>query len=398
MSCLASRNFSSVAAKGFYFPFLFFYSTTGWFVLKKKKSIEREEKNGFLKVLQAFKPRVDAAIEKVVPRKYGKKEFEFATGGAPRYAFLCEEATKALSEPIWDLLDRGGKRWRPALMLLVIEALGKKPEKFLDFAAIPEVVHNGSLMEDDIEDGSEMRRGKPCTHKLFGIDVAINAGNAMYYLPLLSVFKHKRALGAKKVSQLLEVYSREMINLSLGQGTDIYWHGNAPKRPSQQEYLQMCAFKTGTLARMAAKMGAILADGTEKQVGAAGIYAEAIGVAFQIQDDVLNLVADEQEYGKEIGGDISEAKQTLIVIHSLAHSSAPNKARLLEILKMHSKDPAIIREAIRLLGQPGSIKYAEKKARELVEDAWKQFEKQFPKSHAREKLRAFADFLVERRL
>ncbi len=831
--------------------------------MKKKKPIERAEKIDFLKVLQAFKPRVDAAIEKVVPRKYGKKEFEFATGGAPRYAVLSDEATRALSEPIWDLLDRGGKRWRPALMLLVIEALGKKPGKFLEFAAIPEVVHNGcisedalvwmadgqpkhfseikagdevislegnfgiakhkvervidngvkevyairtpnrlieatdehpflvacknqplrvrvnsagraaieaklaergetisdfcekinallqnrvskghlknalygfphcclpmdvafhvlllaglrdgdfleevklqfgkaeisfnwkkacelkqgdlvviaknvfssvgtlpailpakqnykdrcvlpsefseelaqlcgflvgdgcidegrvflcipsnadgrqeyealverifkakpttdkhniticskavaqifhdleldgkcltkklpswvfalpekfkkafikgyadadatvdkkgttkfdtankklaaelkflldglgfvtsnlhtktvdnthfkrnvskptttlhgfalysrervlneigteistgrqrllmkmarhvefrheqeipslpetfdisrlgfckvvsvkkiglsqtydiqvngthnyiangmvvhnSLMEDDIEDGSEMRRGKPCTHKLFGIDVAINAGNAMYYLPLLSVFKHKRALGSKKVSQLLEVYSREMINLSLGQGTDIYWHGNASKRPSEKEYLQMCAFKTGTLARMAAKMGAILADGTSRQIEAAGSYAEAIGVAFQIQDDVLNLVAEEEEYGKEIGGDVSEAKQTLIAIHSLANSSAPNKARLLEILRMHSKDPAIIREAIRLLVQSGSIEFAGNKAKELVESAWKQFEKQFPKSPAREKLRAFADFLVERRL
>ncbi|MFA6048390.1 MAG: polyprenyl synthetase family protein [Candidatus Micrarchaeia archaeon] len=365
--------------------------------MKKKPVAAPGSPNAFLGELKTLKPGIDAAIEKTAPRAFSRREFD-ATFGKPRYAYLCGEATSSLSQPIWDLLDRGGKRWRPAFMLLVIGALGKNPSKFMEYAPIPEVVHNGSLMVDDIEDGSEMRRGKPCTHKIFGVDIAINAGNAMYYLPLLALFRNRKKLGARKLAELLEVYSQEMVNLSMGQGTDIFWHNNPSKAASEGEYLQMCAFKTGTLARMAAKMGAILAGGTPRQVDAAGKYAEAIGVAFQIQDDVLNLVANEREYGKEIGGDISEAKQTLVVIHSLAHSSVPNRFRLMQILKMHTRDPQLISEAIRLLDASGSIEFARKKARLLVEGAWRDFEKKFPRSASKEKLRAFADFLVERSL
>ncbi|NIV44480.1 MAG: polyprenyl synthetase family protein, partial [Gammaproteobacteria bacterium] len=98
---------------------------------------------------------------------------------------------QAIAQPMWDFLERGGKRWRPALFLLVIEALGEDSEKFLDFAIIPEVIHNGTIMVDDVEDDSTFRRGKPCTHRIFGIDIAVNTGNAMYFLPLLTLIKNK---------------------------------------------------------------------------------------------------------------------------------------------------------------------------------------------------------------
>jgi geranylgeranyl diphosphate synthase type I len=102
--------------------------------------------------------------------------------------------------------------------------LGKNPEDFVDFAIIPEVIHNGTLMVDDIEDSSEFRRGKPCTYKIYGLDIAINAGNAMYYLPLLPLIKNKEKISKEKLCKIYEIYVQEMINLSLGQAMDISWH------------------------------------------------------------------------------------------------------------------------------------------------------------------------------
>lgn len=131
---------------------------------------------------------VDEAIEKYIPRKFTKNALLFKLN-PPNYGFNLESLDKAIAEPIWEFLDRGGKRWRPSLFLLICEALGRNPNDFVDFAIIPEIVHNGTLMIDDIEDQSELRRGKSCTYKIYGLDIAINAGNAMYYLPLLPLLE-----------------------------------------------------------------------------------------------------------------------------------------------------------------------------------------------------------------
>ena len=128
--------------------------------------------------LEKIAPVIDKAIEKYIPRTLSKNAVVFRVN-RPRYAYNIEALNKAVSDPIWEFLDRGGKRWRPALFLLIAEALGKNPDDFVDLAIIPEVVHNGTLMVDDIEDASEYRRGRPCTYKIYGLDIAINAGNAM---------------------------------------------------------------------------------------------------------------------------------------------------------------------------------------------------------------------------
>ena len=114
-----------------------------------------------IKELERKKPIIDKIIGKYIPRKYDEKTLEF-TLGKPRYKYDIKAINKAITEPIWEFLDRGGKRWRPALFLLVVEALGGDPEKVYDFVLIPELVHNGTLFIDDIEDKSEMRRGRPC--------------------------------------------------------------------------------------------------------------------------------------------------------------------------------------------------------------------------------------------
>ncbi|MEM3672797.1 MAG: polyprenyl synthetase family protein [Candidatus Bathyarchaeia archaeon] len=352
------------------------------------------------KLLEEKATLIDKTIEKYIPRKISKEAILFKLN-PPRYAYNLETLNKAVAEPIWEFLDRGGKRWRPSLFLLVCEAFGKNPEDFLDFAIIPEVIHNGTLIIDDIEDSSDYRRGKPCSYKIYGLDIAINAGNAMYYLPLLPLIKNKDKVSPQKLCKIYEVYVQEMINLSLGQAMDIAWHkglANA-NEINEEEYLQMCAYKTGTLARMAAKMAAVLADAATEQVEKIGHFAESIGVAFQMQDDILDLTGE--EFAEKKGGrgkDITEGKRTLIVIHTLKVANSKDKRRLIEILNMHTSDQKLREEAIALMEKYGSIEYAKHFATKIVEESWREVEKILPASEAKEKLKAFAEFLIKRKI
>jgi len=352
------------------------------------------------KLLKEKAPIIDKMIEKYIPRTYDKESLVF-TLGPPAYEYSSEAISKAIAEPIWEFLDRGGKRWRPTLFLLVCEALGKNPNEFLDFAIIPEVIHNGTIMIDDIEDSSEFRRGKPCTYKLFGLDIAVNAGNTMYYLPLLTLIKNKDKLSKEKLTRLYEIYVQEMINISFGQATDIAWHRGLVNADeiTENQYLQMCIYKTGTLARMSAKMAAILADADNGLIENIGTFAEALAVAFQIQDDILDLVSEKfAERKGGLGRDITEGKRTLMVIHALKKAEAGDKERLIEILNIHTTDQKIRNEAIDIIRKYGSIEYAKEYARNMMKESWREIDEFLPPSNAKEELKAFASYLVERKI
>jgi len=358
----------------------------------KSVDIEKslEEKSAF----------IDKVIEKYIPRIFSEKAVLFKIN-PPNYAYNLKALNKAVAEPIWEFLDRGGKRWRPALFLLICEALGKNSEDFVDFAIIPEVIHNGTLMVDDIEDASEFRRGKPCTYKIYGLDIAINAGNAMYYLPLQPLIENREKIPLEKLRKVYEIYVQEMISISLGQAMDIAWHrglANADKL-SEKDYLQMCAYKTGTLARMAAKIAAVLADANEELAEKLGCFAESIGIAFQMQDDILDLTS--KEFAEKKGGhgkDITEGKRSLIVIHTLKVAKAEDKDRLIEILNKHTSDRMLVDEAISIMKKYGSMDYVKQFATKIVEESWKKAERLMPASDAKEKLSAFAKFLIERKM
>jgi geranylgeranyl pyrophosphate synthase len=343
---------------------------------------------------------IDEMIEKYIPRKFAKDAVVFKLS-PPRYAYNFEALNKAIAEPIWEFLDRGGKRWRPSLFLLICEALGKNPKDFLEYAIIPEVIHNGTLMIDDIEDQSKLRRGKPCTYKLFGLDVAINAGNAMYYLPLLSLVKNRGKIPTTTLNKVYEIYVQEMINLSFGQAMDIAWHKGLADADEidEQDYLQMCAYKTGTLARIAAKLAAVLAGADDELTEKLGRFAEAVGVAFQIQDDVLDLIGEEFAAKKGARGmDISEGKRTLIVIHTLQKATPKDRKRLVEILNLHTNEQKLRDEAIAIMEKYKAIDYAKDYARKIVRESWNSVDTLLPASAAKEKLRAFADYLIERKI
>ncbi len=348
--------------------------------------------------LEKRKPLIDRILEKYIPRRMSPEYIEWAFG-KPRYSYDVETLNNSLSDPIWDFLDRGGKRWRPALFLLISEALGADIEKIKNLLVIPESIHNGTIMVDDVEDCGELRRGKPCTHIKYGTDIAINTGNYLYFIPLLSVRDSMNVLTKEQAVRIYEAYIQEMINVSAGQAMDIWWHkGNS--FPTEEHYLQMCAYKTGTLARLSARLAAIASgrdEETEKRLGA---FAESIGVAFQIQDDVLDVISSGKEreaFGKSFGNDIKEGKRTLMVIHCLNHAKKEDTETLLDILNSHTSDPKRIKEAISLLHKTGSVEYAKSKAREIVLRSWKDVESTLPDSEAKRTLKSFADFLIERK-
>ncbi len=355
------------------------------------------DENDIIRLLEEKKEVIDNCIKKYIPERFDEKYLEWALG-KPRYKYSVEALNKSIAEPVWDLLNRGGKRWRPVLFLLIAEALGGDPKKYLDLVVIPEVIHNGTLMVDDIEDQSETRRGKPCTHKIFGQDIAINAGNTMYYLPLLVLMKNKDKLDDKTLVKLYETYIQEMINVSSGQGTDIAWHKGIANSDNitEAEYMQMCAYKTGCLSRMAAKLGAIVSGADDSTVEKIGKFAEAIGVAFQIQDDVLSASGEAFQKNKGYGDDITEGKRTLIVINTLKHADEKDKKRLIEVLNLHTRDEKLITEALSILKKYGGVDYAKGVAKEMVRNTWKEVDSILKSSDAKEKLKKFVDYLVER--
>jgi len=358
------------------------------------------KKGEIVDYLKKSKPEIDKIIEKYLPKKATKEWLEFAFG-KPRYSYNLEAADNALIKPIWDFIDRGGKRWRPILFLLITEAVGGDIEKVKDFVVIPELVHNGTIIVDDIEDQGELRRGKPCLHKIFGLDVALNAGNVIYFLPLLALIKNKGRFKSETLVKAYEVYIQEMVNLGFGQGTDIYWHKGKGKKINEEEYLQMCAFKTGCLARMAAKMAVILSGGSEELVEKVGRVAEAMGVAFQIQDDILDISltgGEREKFGKSFGNDIKEGKRTLMVIHTLKKATESDKKRLIEILNKHTDNLEERREAIEIIKKYGSVEYTKEIARKIIKDAWKEAYKLLPTSLAKKRLNEFINYLIERKV
>ncbi|MBS3132765.1 polyprenyl synthetase family protein [Candidatus Woesearchaeota archaeon] len=344
---------------------------------------------GFSEILKDNRKKVDSEIKRFLPEKLDEKWLVKHIGAA---CYDIKAVNEFFSRPVWDFLERGGKRWRPLLMFLACGAVGGNPKAIVKFAVIPELIHNGSLVADDIEDSSLTRRNKPSIHVTYGMDVAVNLSSCMYYLPML-IIKDSR-LGAERKVRIYELINEEMTRLHFGQGTDIYWHKAKNEKVSESHYFSMCAYKTGTLARLSAKLGAILGKGAEKQISALGKFAEAIGVAFQIQDDVLNLIGG---VGKDFGEDITEGKMSLPVIRTLSAASKRDKKLLLGILKKHSKDKQEITMASKIINHYQSLEYSGNVADKIVRKAWSDLEPLLAPSVSKDGLKQLARFVLERK-
>jgi len=358
---------------------------------------KRKETENYLETL---KLEVDKVIGKYLPKKVSDSWLRFVFG-EPEYKYSKEAAQNFLLEPILEMLSRGGKRWRAIFFLLLVEALGGDRKKLQDFLLIPELCHQGSLCVDDIEDDGELRRGKPCLHRIYGVDVALNVGNFLYFFPLLTLIKKREKFEEKVVVDLFQVCIQEMINIHLGQGTDIFWHKGQAAEIEEKEYFQMCVLKTGCIPRLLGKMAVILCKNDKELAEVVGRAMAKIGVAFQIQDDILDIVLEGKErekFGKSFGNDIKEGKRTLMVIYTLKKAQKKDKKRLLEILNKHTQDVKEINEAISIMKKYKAIAYAQKKAREIIDEAWLELDQAISDSKAKHLLKEMVYFLIERKL
>ena len=330
---------------------------------------------------------VDAELKKFLPDKINEKWLRENPGLKDCDVHALNEI---LSKPVRDILNRGGKKLRSMVVFLSCSVVGGNPRKLRKFSVIPELIHNGSLIADDIEDGSLKRRGLPALHLTYGSDVAINLSSMLYYLPL-QVIKNS-ALDPEIRLALYEMLNSEMLRLHLGQGTDIFWH-KTQHPVNERQYFAMCANKTGTLLRLSAKLGAFLGGATPVQVKALGDFAEGIGVAFQIRDDVLNLTG---QIGKDAGEDVTEGKMSLPVIRTLSVARSTDKKILLGILKKHTSERTQIAKAIEIMKKYGSLEYSDKAARSIFERSWNRINLLLANSAAKEKLYLLGRFMVER--
>ncbi|MGC8649129.1 MAG: polyprenyl synthetase family protein [Candidatus Micrarchaeia archaeon] len=357
------------------------------------------ESTNFETYLKERSKYIDEIIKTYLSKESSDK-YIYKLLGRSGYEYDHDAINKGILEPAWYLLSMGGKRWRPTLMLLIIEALGKDPNEFIEFSLIPEIIHNSTLVHDDIEDNSSVRRGMPAVHTKHGVDIALNLGDWLYFFPIVTLIDSPK-LSKYTKDKLLSIYVREMLRVSTGQAIDIVWHNHLvdPLKITESNYLQMVYSKTGVLARMASEMGATLADADEKTIEALGNLGATIGVAFQIEDDILNIVPSKLADNKGgVGDDISEGKLTLMVIYALRHLDVKKRDRLLNILKMHTQDKALINEAIALINEAGAVEYAKSEAKRIMNEAWDNVDKLLKPSPAKEKIKELTQFLINRNI
>jgi geranylgeranyl diphosphate synthase type I len=351
-----------------------------------------------LETLDEWRPRVDEAIEEVLPREIDREYLEWFFG-PDSYRYEPESIQRALADPIWDLLDRGGKRWRAVVFLLLMEGFGEDPEAYLQYAAIPEILHNGTIIVDDVEDGAAKRRGEPALHHVYGQDVALNAGNAMYFMPLKILTHDPADLPAETRLRAYEMLTHELNRTHLGQGMDICWHNERDVRVGEQEYLEMSACKTGCLARIVARLASIVAERPSSVEDHLAQYAEEMAVAFQIGDDILDVehtLDRAGDFGKEFGNDVREGKKTLLVINAVRESDERTAERLQSILAAEDNTEEEILEAIDIMQDAGSIDYARERAHGLAESARNHLAAVDLDPEPAADLEAFTRFVVER--
>ncbi len=299
-----------------------------------------------------------------------------------------------LYDPVASFSANAGKRHRPLICLLACEAVGGDPEHARASAAAIEHFHTAALIHDDIEDSSLTRRDEPCMHVREGEGVAINAGDLALSLVCGTVVHDTGLDDATKLRVLAELVDMTTRTIE-GQALDIGWARDHRFDLTVDDYLLMATHKTAFYSGgIPLAVGAIIGGGTEEQIEALRSFGMAAGLAFQIQDDVLNIAGTREATKKDFRSDITEGKRTLVAIHALANSE--RRERLLEILSARATDPELLDEAAAIMAEAGSVEYANTYATTLITDAQATLEAALPPSKARKLLLSMAEFFVKR--
>ncbi len=290
-----------------------------------------------------------------------------------------------------EFLSAEGKLLRPALCTASCLAVGGNKNDAVHAASAIEMFHNFTLIHDDIEDCSQLRRGRPCMHIKYGLPLAINAGDGLFMM----VWREALAMegGRREEAQilLLDAFAKVLE----GQAVELGWYRGGNWDVGVGEYYKVIEGKTGALISVSCEVGGLLGGGDGAACGALGRFGMGIGVGFQMVDDALNIIGDEKNYGKEIGGDIREGKRTLITIRALKALPGKKAARLREILKREYKREEDILCAVVLMKESGAVESVMETAKERINDAIGELDA-LPKGEGQRTLRELARYITRR--
>jgi geranylgeranyl diphosphate synthase type II len=256
--------------------------------------------------------------------------------------------------------SRPGKALRPALCLATCRAFGGRDDDARGAAVAIEMLHNAFLVHDDIADGSERRRGRPTLPAEHGPGLALNAGDALAVLAHQVLRQHARRLDGNLGERLLDEFDTMALRTLEGQATELGWRRDAVARLTPEDYLDLIMHKTCWYTTIhPLRAGALLGSGGQADLRPMVRFGFHLGAAFQIQDDLLNLVGDESLYGKEINGDLREGKRTLVLIHLIGHAEGPDRAVVDRYLHMAPAERTawVLQEIRGLIDAYGSIEF-----------------------------------------
>jgi geranylgeranyl diphosphate synthase type II len=327
-----------------------------------------------------------------------------ATYQALRAFLPAREPKTYLYDLIAGQLSRAGKGLRPALCIATCLAHGGELEQALPSAVAIELLHNSFLVHDDVEDGSEYRRNHPTMHVEHGLPLAINVGDGMNTLSIGSLIENIPVLGPDLAYRIFHEVHHLVLQSVEGQALELGWTRDNRFDLGEADYLRMVLKKTCWYTCIhPCRIGALIGTRGAIDADRFNLFGYYMGAAFQIQDDVLNLIGDQAEYGKEILGDIWEGKRTLMLVHALRQCGADERERLGRILSVSrdERNEADVRWVFDLFQRHGSIDFARESLREIAQAALREFEVAYrdaPSSPHKEFVRGLVAFVSDRRL
>ena len=302
-----------------------------------------------------------------------------------------ERKPKSLYEPIRYVLSMGGKRIRPTLMLLGYNLFKDNPEKILMNAVALETYHNYTLLHDDLMDNADLRRGHETVHKKWDANTAILSGDSM----LVLAYERMAQCDEKHLAKVLKLFTTTALEIGEGQQFDMEFENRNDVK--EEEYIEMIRLKTSVLLACALKMGAILADASDEDAENLYKFGEQIGLAFQLQDDYLDVYGDTKVFGKEIGGDITSNKKTYMLINAFNLANDTQRAELQKWVEAKDFDRAEKVTAVtRLYNEIGIDKLAQDKIAYYFEQSKKYLDAVNVPAERKEELAKYAQKMMKR--
>lgn len=265
------------------------------------------------------------------------------------------EQPSFLYDPVRYTLSLGGKRIRPYFTLAGCGLCGGEPQQAIPAALAIELLHNFTLLHDDIMDQADTRRGHPSVHVKWSRSTAILSGDAMYAWAFkqLQQYGHRAEISRRQYTRIMDTFMDSVVQVCEGQAVDLEFEERSSV--SVDEYLEMIRGKTAALISAAFRMGGLAAGADDRQTDLLGELGEEIGIAFQIQDDLLDSVADPEKFGKRRGGDIAESKKTYLSILSLERSEGDRREQLRDLLQGDRKTDETIDRVIDIYRKLGIL-------------------------------------------